>query len=251
VRPPWESASAFRCAIERREGSRLGVHRLPGKNGCVERVAVRSEEISEVTSTRAGERKTSEAIVPSRFETRRGRTSHPERRMKLLNRPRDDDPRRNRDILTLVSREPPTFPEPRDQLDGLLHHGPRFSGVDPEATQFLDGNRPSETELDPAAGQNIKRSDPLSHLCRMIEGRRGKHHAVTDSYARRVLRCRSQKDLGGRRARQIFKEVMFYQPYIVEADPFRRTQSVRAPPNTRRIQYARAPAPQSEAQVRK
>ena len=82
----------------------------------------------------------------------------------------------------------------------------------------LDGPLPlAESELDPAAAQQIERGDALGNADRMVG--RELDDAVAEPDARRPLARRAQEDLGRGRVRVLLEEVVLHLPRVVVAQP--------------------------------
>ena len=109
----------------------------------------------------------------------------PQRRVGLLLRLRDDVSRRHRDPAAVVAGERLLDEHPRDRVERLLPLGALQLTVDAEPAQ-LDLRAPlAGPELDPAAGDQVERRDPLGDPRRVVDGGRHLHDPVAEADAAR------------------------------------------------------------------
>jgi hypothetical protein len=157
-----------------------------------------------------------DAVPPGDLPALRAGRRHPHRRVRLLQRLRDDAARRDLHELA-VEREGLLGPHARDDLERLLPHRARALGVDLEAGLLVLA-RPSGTELEAAVAQDVERRRPLGNPDRVVELVRQERHAVPEADALGALRQRAQEHLGGRAVRELGQEVVLDEPHGVEAE---------------------------------
>src|SRR6266851_6529620 len=104
-----------------------------------------------------------------------------------------------------------------DRSDRLLPDRPLFVESDAEGLQFGDAGALSAAELDAAVRYEVERGDPLGAARRV--GRRQLHDAVAEANLFGALARRPEKDLGRRRVRILFEEMMLDFPGVIIAEP--------------------------------
>src|SRR2546423_9605806 len=105
-----------------------------------------------------------------------------------------------------------------DDLDGLLPLLALVGAGYPETAQ-LDLRAPfARTEVDPTAGHEVERGDPLGDAGGMVDGRRKLDDAVAEPDPGGALARRSQEHLRRARVRVLLEEVVLDLPDVIEAE---------------------------------
>ena len=144
------------------------------------------------------------------------RAGHPERRVRLLIRLRDDVARR--EVEELAVELDALLCEARHQgPDRLLPHVALVANAPAEGVKLHRALRLADAELDAAAAQQIQRADALGDADRVIG--RELDDPVAEPDALGALACRAEEHLWRRGVRVLLEEVMLHLPGIVVAEP--------------------------------
>jgi hypothetical protein len=161
-----------------------------------------------------GER--AEATPPGHLDRLELRASDPERRVRFLERLRQDVAQRHVEILAVMLD--PTLAEHRDDgADRLFPDRPLLVERDAEGLQLGDAGALAGAEFDPAVRDEVERGDALGAARRMR--RRQLHDAVREADLLRALRGGGEEHFGGRRVRILFEEMVLDLPGVVVAEP--------------------------------
>ena len=109
-----------------------------------------------------------------------------------------------------------------DLLRSLQRHGAFFLGGDAETAELEPRGAFADAEIDPAVGDDVERGETFGSTRGVIVVGDHLADAVAEANGFGARRCGSQKDLGRRRMRIFFEEVMFDLPGVVEAEPVRQ-----------------------------
>ena len=144
---------------------------------------------------------------------------HPERRVGLLLRLRDDVSGRHRDPAPLVAGERLLHEHAGDRVQRLLPLGSLLLAIDAEPPQLHLRAALAGPELHPATGDQVERRHPLGHPRGVVDGRGGLNDPVSEADAARALAGGGQEDLRGARVRVLLQEVVLDLPDVVDPQP--------------------------------
>ena len=158
-------------AHERRHDRQVGVDLEAGGHATLRRddAVVVVDPLPRLVGVDERERQGSDPLLGGEMDRLAAAARHPERRVRALERLRDDVARRHLYEAPVVPRERRLYEHAGDGVERLVPLVALLGPVDKEAAELGLRRRLARSELDPSVGDEVEGGDAFGDACRMVE----------------------------------------------------------------------------------